>query len=664
MVRYLRNRYFLAADVIALTLLPLIAYLLRFEGASWSASDSRTLLLFTALVVPLKVGIFLALGLYNRIWSQANVADLVHIVRASALSAAASCFLGAFMLTHSGLGAIRVPISVLFIDALATLAVVTASRALAKVLKTPHRTRRAGDPAALIVGAGSAGEIIAKELAGNPHLRMRAVGFVDDDPAKRSLQLCGLPVLGSLSEVEAIVREHEVSDVIIAMPAARGSVVRNVMRMASEAGARTRTVPGISEILNERVSVSAIRKLEISDLLRREPVRTDLDAVRTLVSGAAVLVTGAGGSIGGELCRQLARLKPARLLLLGHGENSIFEMQAALRMTHPELELVPIIADVRDEKRMREILERWEPRAVFHTAAHKHVPLMETNVGEAVLNNVLGTMSLVNAAIGAGTEHFVLISSDKAVRPCSIMGATKRIAEMVVQRAAITHDRHFVAVRFGNVLGSRGSVVPTFLRQIESGGPLTVTDPEMRRYFMTIPEAVQLVLQAGALGHRGEVFVLDMGEPVRILDIATDLIRLSGLEPDDIEIRFTGMRPGERLHEEVLISGESVAPTAHPKVLCATNGHLLPEVDDHILMLVHAARDGQPDEVLRLLLSALLPEAALPGLTDARILQPGPLRSVQEGNGQHHHAAKTGNGTNGHSEAPSRTTPKPRFHTR
>ena len=612
MVPHLRNRYFLATDVVALAALPLVAYLLRFEGPNWSAADTRTLILFTALVVPLKIGLYLFLGLYNRIWSQASIGDLVHIVRVSALSAVWSCFLGGFLLNHSGLTAVRVPISVLFIDALATLAIVTASRAFAKVLKNPHRARRADDPAVLIVGAGAAGEIIAKELAGNAHLRMRAVGFVDDDPAKRSLQLHGLPVLGSLAELPAIIRQQQVSEIIIAMPEARGSLVRSVMRMASEAGIRTRTVPAISEILDETVSVSMLRKLEISDLLRREPVHTDLDAVRTLVGGAAVLVSGAGGSIGGELCRQLARLGPSRLLLVGHGENSIFEIQASLRAAHPELELVPLIADVRDEGRMRDILSTWRPSAVFHAAAHKHVPLMEMNVGEAVLNNILGTMSLVNAAIAAGTDHFVLISSDKAVRPCSIMGATKRVAEMVVQQAAVAHDRHFVAVRFGNVLGSRGSVVPTFLRQIESGGPITITDPEMRRYFMTIPEAVQLVLQAGALGHRGEVFVLDMGEPVRIVDLATDLIRLSGLAPDAVEIRFTGMRPGERLYEEVLISGESVAPTAHPKVLRAMNGYLAPGVAEHIRTLVAAARERQPDQILRLLLAALVPEATLP----------------------------------------------------
>ena len=628
MVRHLRNRHFFASDVIALAALPIIAYMLRVEGFQWTPEDTHTLIVFTGLVLPLKVSIYLLNGLYDRLWSQATVGDLVHILRGVFISGVASCFLGGFLLTHAGLVSVRVPLSVLVIDALGTLAVVTASRALPKMLKNRQRAQRAGDPAVLIVGAGSAGEIIAKELAGNPRLKMRAVGFLDDDPAKRELQLCGLPVLGSLAELPEMIRAHKVSEVIITMPEAHGPVVRGVMRMASEAGARTRTIPAISEMLSDSVSVSTLRKLEISDLLRREPVHTDLDAVRKLVGGAPVLVTGAGGSIGGELCRQLARLGPSRLLLLGHGENSIFEIQSSLRAAFPELELVPVIADVRDEGRMRDILAVWRPRVVFHAAAHKHVPLMETNVAEAVLNNVLGTMSLVDAAVAAGTQHLVLISSDKAVRPCSVMGTTKRIAEMVVQQAAIAHNRHFVAVRFGNVLGSRGSVVPTFLKQIESGGPITVTDPRMRRFFMTIPEAVQLVLQAGALGHRGEVFVLDMGEPVRIVDLATDLVRLSGMDPGEIEIRVTGVRPGERLDEEVLISGESALPTSHPKVLRATNGHLPLSVDGHIRTLVAAARERQPDSILRLLLMALVPEATLPPAPGTLRLSSGGSRTA------------------------------------
>jgi FlaA1/EpsC-like NDP-sugar epimerase len=648
-----RNRYLLACDAVALLAVPGAAYLVRFEGFDWAPADTRALIVFTALAVPFKIAVFLASGLYTRLWSQATFGDLIGIVRAAAVSAAGAVLLGAILLPGVGLTDVRVPLSVLLLDAFATITVVAGPRMLAKVLRASGRPhRRATDPATLIVGAGTAGELIAKEMIANPRLGLRPIGFVDDDPWKRSHQLCGLPVLGSLEEIPALVRKHRVRELIIAMPTAKGSIVRRVVKAATEAGVQTRTVPGLSEILTARVSVSALRSVEIQDLLRREPIHTDLAAVRVVLTGRTVLVTGAGGSIGSELCRQIARLGPARLLLLGHGENSIFDIQADLRESNPEVETVPLIADVRDRARIRDILCRYRPRAVFHAAAHKHVPLMEVNVGEAVLNNVLGTLSVVEASVEAGTEHFVFISTDKAVRPCSVMGITKRVAEMVVQRAAVEHDRHFVAVRFGNVLGSRGSVVPTFLQQIEAGGPVTVTHPEMRRYFMTIPEAVQLVLQAGALGHRGEVFVLDMGEPVRIVDLARDLIRLSGLEPDqDIEIRFTGMRPGERLHEEVLIRGESVAPTMHPKVLRATNGGLPADVGEHIRTLVSAAQDRQSDEILRLLLGVLVPDLGFPDQaepgdllaptgTDGRTRCNGPAASNGHSRTNGHHGGR------------------------
>jgi FlaA1/EpsC-like NDP-sugar epimerase len=631
-----RNRYLLLCDTVALLVVPLVAYMVRFEGLDWAPADTQALVLFTLIAVPWKLGLFLSSGLYQRLWSQASLSDLIGIVRAATISAAGAVVLGALILPAAGVTQVRVPLSVLLLDAFATITVVAGPRLLAKVLRSGRRhRRRASDPAALIVGAGPAGELIAKEMLANPSLALRPVGFVDDDPRKRGHQLCGLPVLGSLDELPAVIRQHRVGEVVIAMPEARGSLVRSVVRAAGEAGVHTRTVPSLSEILNARVRISALRNVQIQDLLRRDPVHTDLAAVRVVLSGRTVLVTGAGGSIGSELCQQIARLGPSRLLLVGHGENSIFDIQAALRASNPEIETVPLIADVRDRARMREILGRFRPTAVFHAAAHKHVPLMEQNVAEAILNNVRGTMSVVDAAVEAGTDHFVLISTDKAVRPCSVMGITKRIAEMVVQRAALEHDRHFVAVRFGNVLGSRGSVVPTFLQQIEAGGPVTVTHPDMRRYFMTIPEAVQLVLQAGALGHRGEVFVLDMGEPVKIVDLARDLIRLSGLEPDqDIEIRFTGMRPGERLDEEVLVSGESVVPTMHPKVLRATNGGLPADVGDHIRTLVAAAEERQPDDILRLLLRVLVPEFPLGELGPSAAAAAAETNGHAAGNGR------------------------------
>jgi FlaA1/EpsC-like NDP-sugar epimerase len=466
---------------------------------------------------------------------------------------------------------------------------------------------------ALIVGAGAAGEMIVKELLGHPQLGLNPVGFVDDDRSKHGHRLNDLPVLGPITALERIVLAQEIDEVVIAMPRAPGTLVRQIVRGALAVGVKTRTVPGIYDILSGRVTVASLRQVEIQDLLRREPIQTDLDQVRVLATGETVLVTGAGGSIGSELCRQLARLEPAQILLLGHGENSIFDILAELTERFPTVTAVPIIADVRDRERIHQVFEQYRPYSVFHAAAHKHVPLMEGNIAEAVTNNVLGTKNVAEVSAELGVEHLVLISTDKAVRPTNIMGATKRVAEQIVQEVAEGHERKFVAVRFGNVLGSRGSVVPTFLRQIQTGGPVTVTHPEMRRYFMTIPEAVQLVLQAGAIGRGGEVFVLDMGEPVKVLDLATDLIRLSGLEVGtDIEIRFSGTRPGEKLYEELFFDSESAIATDHPKVLRARNGVLPIGLSAEVDALVERARTGGSDDEIREMLVRLVPDFKLP----------------------------------------------------
>ena len=452
------------------------------------------------------------------------------------------------------------------------------------------------------------------------------MGFVDDDPHKHNHRLNDVPVLGPLSETRTLIERHRIEEILIAMPTASGGVVRGVVRAAMDARIPARTVPALSEILSGRVSMSHLRKVEIQDLLRREPVRTDLQPVRAIVSGRTVLVTGAGGSIGSELARQLAWLKPGHLVLLGNGENEIFDIREELKGAFPALQITAVIADTRDRLRMRTVFGRVRPDAVFHAAAHKHVPLMEDNVADAVTNNVLGTKNVVDCAVEVDTRHFVLISTDKAVRPTSVMGATKRVAEMVVQEAAVRTGRNFVSVRFGNVLGSRCSVVPIFLAQIRAGGPVTVTHPDMHRYFMTIPEAVQLVLQASALGSGGggEVFVLDMGKPIRIADLATDLIRLSGLEVGrDIEIRYTGIRPGERLHEEPFFLHEEVLPTRHTKILRATNDHLPTEVGESVALLVEAARACRATEELRYQLRTLVPDFH----TDPSTRPPAPARS-------------------------------------
>jgi FlaA1/EpsC-like NDP-sugar epimerase len=623
-----RNRYLVLIDAALLSVLPSFVYALRFESFTWSWSDTRTALIFTAVMVPLEIAILLAFGLYRRLWRFASIWELQLIFAAGVVASAAAWLIGAFLLPVSGVSPSRVPLSVLAMYSLFSIAVVAAPRLLLRVTWRRTLLRRATDTdqRVLIAGAGAAGEMVVKEIHANPQLGLTPVGFVDDDESKVGLRLANLPILGTLDEIRDVAQRERAAELIIAMPRASGNVVRALVRAAFDAGLRTRTVPGLFEILSGRVSVGALREVRIEDLLRRDPVQTDLEAVRRLAEGRVVMVTGAGGSIGSELCRQLVALRPQELILLGHGENPIFEVLHELLALAPDAVLTPVIADVRDRHRIRRILERHRPYAVFHAAAHKHVPLMEENVSEAITNNVMGTRNLVDAAISSGTEHFVLISTDKAVRPTNVMGATKRVAEFIVQNAALAHNRHFVSVRFGNVLGSNGSVVPTFLRQIQHGGPVTVTHPEMRRFFMTIPEAVQLVLQAGAQGKGGELFMLDMGDPVKILDLARDMIRLSGLEEgEDIEIRFTGIRPGEKLYEEMFFNDEIAEPTEHPKVLRARNGRRDHCSDLEIAELIESALGETSEPQLRLMLKHVVPDYfngngtpqnGLPSLTD------------------------------------------------
>lgn len=606
----LRNRYLFLADGLGLAGALFLAYVFRFESLSWHPDHTRTFAIFLMVSLPVKLLLFYTSGLYRRLWRYAGVTELERILLATALATVTGFLLGAALLPWSGLTPVRVPLSVLAMDAGFTAAVVALPRFLLRVLRHwAPADEPAGTKRVLVAGAGSAGESLVRELKANPQLGLRPIGFVDDNRAKHRKEMCGLPVLGGTAELAELQREHAFDELIIAMPSAPGSAIRSVTREARAAGLAARTVPGLSEILSGRVSVTSLRPVQIEDLLRREPVVTDLDQVRALIEGETVLVTGAGGSIGSELCRQVAAFAPGRLLLLGHGENSIFGVHRELEERFPRLTVVPIIADIRDQGRIQAVFKRHRPAVVLHAAAHKHVPLMEWNVVEAVTNNVIGTRNVVEAAIAAGTSHMLLISTDKAVCPTNVMGATKRVAEQLVQEAARRTGRHFIAVRFGNVLGSRGSVLPNFLRQIEAGGPITVTHPEMRRYFMTIPESVQLVLQAAVLGQGGEVLVLDMGEPVKIVDLARDLIRLSGLEVDrDIEIKFTGVRPGEKLYEELFFGAEVAVPTRHPKVLSSRQAELTPGMPALMERLVAEATGPANEHALRGLLLALVPD--------------------------------------------------------
>lgn len=610
--RRLRNRHLLAADLLALPACAVAAFALHYGAGFFGAAGARLMLALLLVAVPVQAFALVRLGLYTRLWRYAGQSDLELLCVAGTVSGAVAVLAGAtvprLVLGPAGV----IPGSVLVLYAL--LAAVTMAVPRLLVRRAGRRTwgRRRADAGirrVLIAGAGSAGAAVVRELAQHPEADLVPAAFVDDDPIKRGRHLHGIPVAGGLDDIPALARRLLVDEVIVAMPSSSGAVTRRVMEAAVRAGLPARTVPGLYELVSGRKSVSALRNVEIADLLRRDSITTDLGQVRTLAHGKTVLVTGAGGSIGSELCRQVATLGPKRLVVLGRGENSVFELLQDLAVSHPGVQVEPVIADIRDRVRLERVFASVRPDTVFHAAAHKHVPLMEQNVAEAILNNVLGTQVVAELSSRHGCERFVLISSDKAVRPSSVMGATKRLAEGVLQRVAVGSRCRFMAVRFGNVLGSRGSVIPTFLRQIQQGGPVTITHPEMRRYFMTIPEAVQLVLQAGAMGDGGEVFVLDMGDPVRVLDLARDLIRLSGLtEGQDVDIRFSGMRPGEKLYEELFFNHENASPTDHPKVLRARNAALDLRGPMSIEALIALAARNAPSDELRRGIKGLVPE--------------------------------------------------------
>jgi FlaA1/EpsC-like NDP-sugar epimerase/lipopolysaccharide/colanic/teichoic acid biosynthesis glycosyltransferase len=570
----LRNRHILMLDILALAILPALALSLRLEGLDWWPEHGRALILYTLVALVVKVSIFYTLGLYNRYWAYAGVNDLVTVAIAGSLSTLAVVVL--FLYLHPILEPYCLAMfrSVPVIDGLLTpLPVVGFRFGLRGLYYWQRRCREViGGRRVLVVGAGEAGAIVARELRANPQLDMEPVAFADDDPAKLGTAIQGLPVLGSCAQIPELVDRHRIQRIIVAMPSVPLQRQRDIVAICERTGVATHNLPGIYELLAGHKTISRLPRIDINQLLHREPVAIDQSEVAAYLNGARVLVTGAGGSIGSELCRQIARFEPAEIILLGHGENSIAEIGLDLRLSFPELVTHQVILDVRDLGRVKQAIEAYRPHVIFHAAAHKHVPMMEADAQEAITNNVLGTWNVLCAAEEYGIQRFVLISTDKAVNATCVMGATKRMAELLVVAAAQRAGHAYMAVRFGNVLGSRGSVIPIFQRQIAAGGPLTVTHPDMRRYFMTIPEAVQLVLQASVLGQGGEVFVLDMGQPVRILDLATDLIKLSGLEPGrDIEIVYTGIRHGEKLSEELFLEGEDCQRTKHHKIFVANH---------------------------------------------------------------------------------------------
>ncbi|MBP7333014.1 MAG: polysaccharide biosynthesis protein [Firmicutes bacterium] len=509
------------------------------------------------------IAIFYVFKLYNRVWAYASTGELFAVIQAVTLGSLATIAMSFF--SHT-----QLPRSIAVMHWALAILLMGGSRLvwryIVERMKTSgHKpTRRA-----LIIGAGDGGALVARELKGNKSSFV-PVGFIDDDPMKKNAAVLGLPVLGTREQIPEMVALHRINLVIIAMPSVEASVIRDIVDICRSTQAELKILPGVYQIIDGQVSVSNLRPVQLEDLLRREPVRVDLEEIAAYLNEMTVLVTGAGGSIGSELCRQVAAVGPKKLVLLDHCENSIHSIWLELTEKFPGVPLALEIADVRDKPRVESLFHTHRPAVVFHAAAHKHVPLMELHPAEAVKTNVFGTRNVALAASRSEARVFVMISTDKAVNPSSAMGATKRLAELIITQENRVSNTIFTAVRFGNVLGSNGSVVPVFQRQIARGGPVTVTHPEMKRYFMTIPEAVHLVIQAGSMAKGGEVFLLDMGKPVKIVDMARDMIKLSGLEPGkDIQLEFTGIRPGEKLFEELLTAEEGSSATSHKRIFTA-----------------------------------------------------------------------------------------------
>jgi FlaA1/EpsC-like NDP-sugar epimerase len=606
------NRFVLAGDLLLTIASILIAFALRLEGSFffYYIPVAYWMIGIGLIVKPFVYSLF---GLYRRLWAYASTRELILIsyavTIASGILSVITIFFYSIRLIKPGL-----PRSILIIDWLLSIILIGGFR-LALRLFSENRGgsissnfKKGVVKKILIIGAGDAGALVVREMQKNPQLNLSPIGYLDDAPEKQKQHIHGVRVVGTLADLSRVLGSRQIDEVIIAIPSAGGNVVRQISDICRLKGVAFRTMPGIFELIGGSISVNRLREVDITDLLRRQPARLDTGLVGASLHGKRILVTGAGGSIGRELSRQIALWEPSELVILGHGENSIFETLLELLNEHPSLSIHPIIADIRDLFRMKSLFESLKPQVVFHAAAHKHVPLMEINFEDAITNNIIGTRNVVDAAVVSKVERLVMISTDKAIRPINVMGATKRMAEMIVLEAAQRSGCTFSVVRFGNVLGSRGSVVPLFKNQIAKGGPITITHPEMTRYFMTIPEAVHLVLQAAAMGKGGEVFLLNMGKPIRILDLAEDLIRLSGLEPGkDIEIVFTGIRPGEKLSEDLWEEGLHYQPTNHSEVFRLSEEETLLNKNllDTVNKLNELAQSGDRTAILDLLDSAI-----------------------------------------------------------
>ncbi|MFA9559317.1 polysaccharide biosynthesis protein [Evansella sp. AB-rgal1] len=527
---------------------------------AFSSSMITTALIVSSIALFISHHVFAHLfKLYKRVWQYASIHELMAIFKGVTLSILVVALIqfSMFQTVYTRTLVITWMIHMIFIGA---------SRFIWRVYRDTVISPNKNKKRTLIIGAGAAGTMVARQLLNSEKSELYPVAFIDDDFTKQHLEILGCPVVGLTKDIKNVVEEKDIEHIIIAIPSAKKSDVNHIIKETTNTKVKTQIMPSVEDIMSGKVSVNEMRDVQVEDLLGRDPVTLDSESISGKLTGKTVLVTGAGGSIGSEVCRQVCGFNPSKLILLGHGENSIYEIEIELRNKFKQIEILTEIADVQDAARMKAVMMLHLPDVVYHAAAHKHVPLMERNPHEAVKNNVIGTKNTAEAADEAGVKVFVMVSTDKAVNPTSVMGSTKRIAEMIIQHMDMVSNTKFVAVRFGNVLGSRGSVIPLFKKQIAAGGPVTVTHPDMERYFMTIPEASRLVIQAGALAKGGEIFVLDMGEPVKIVDLAKNLIRLSGFTEDEIKIKFSGMRPGEKMFEELLGKDEVHDEQIYPMI--------------------------------------------------------------------------------------------------
>lgn len=602
MDKMIKNGKLVILDMIIINFTTLFAFYLRFD---WNIPQIQ-IEFYYSMIVPMCILIYLnnrVFDLYTRLWRYASIDELVATLKSVTLFTIEYSIVGYFLLHKLfGYALYRFPYSILIISWMLNVVMIGGSRFFLRMVDNNSKYEKCNPTSSkntLIIGAGDAGSMLIKELKKHKEVEEYPVAVIDDDLTKVGKKINGVPIVGDRTKIREAIETYAIEEVIMAIPTIDAENKKEIFDICKEFNVKLKTIPGIYEIVEGTVNISKIRNVNIEDLLGRETVELDTTGIDEFIKGKVVLVTGGGGSIGSELCRQVAKFSPKKLIILDIYENNAYDLQMELNYRYPDLDKFVAIASVRDKDKILEIFNRFKPEVVFHAAAHKHVPLMEDNPSEVIKNNVVGTLNVAECACEAGVKKFVMISTDKAVNPTNIMGASKRVCEMIIQAINTVSDTEFVAVRFGNVLGSNGSVIPLFKKQIANGGPVTVTHPEINRFFMTITEAAQLVIQAGAMAKGGEIFVLDMGQPVKIVDLARDLIKLSGFEPGkDIKIEFTGLRPGEKLYEEILINKEILNKTAHNKIFIEKAQHFdFRELKDEIGKLQTVSKDSDEQHI-------------------------------------------------------------------